>query len=78
MSFKPKPLGGRLPGCAVLSDSNSHVSACFNLIHLTPLQVNLPVNHCLLAPEGTTKENIKRVLSHPQVYPSPIRVSYLD
>uniref|UniRef100_A0A7S0QXA7 Arogenate dehydratase n=1 Tax=Pyramimonas obovata TaxID=1411642 RepID=A0A7S0QXA7_9CHLO len=29
-------------------------------------EVNLPVNHCLLAPPGTTKENLKRVLSHPQ------------
>ena len=30
-------------------------------------QVNLKVNHCLLALPGTTKESIKRVMSHPQV-----------
>lgn len=29
-------------------------------------EVNLPVNHCLLAPPGTKKEDLKRVLSHPQ------------
>lgn len=29
-------------------------------------QVNFPVNHCLLALPGVRKEDLKRVLSHPQ------------
>jgi len=29
-------------------------------------EVNLPVSHCLMAPPGTKKEDLKRVLSHPQ------------
>jgi hypothetical protein len=33
---------------------------------LAGVQVNFPVNHCLLALPGVKKEDLKRVLSHPQ------------
>ncbi len=35
-------------------------------VYVTVAQVNLKVNHCLLALPGVKREDIKRVMSHPQ------------
>ena len=45
---------------------NYDLLLCHNL-HIVG-EVQLSVNHCLLALPGVKKDELKRVLSHPQVY----------
>ena len=58
---------------AILPLENSYageVDNVFDLLFTGSLYVNrvmeLPVSHCLIAKQGTSKENIKKIISHPQ------------